>query len=294
MSESPWTLRLILALFGLAVIAGVYLYGLARKRRRNQIYSHQFGRLGARQNSRFEAWSGEPQGAEDDLPLADEVGPVRVRKVEPLPELPELRNEPPEPLPPAEVESDEIANEDEAQKPRAKRKRKRSTQLDLGLSAAQEDTVAPVATTPPVPAEPTLITLFLRPRGDGSFIGPAIVRNLNAVGMRHGDMRIFHHFGTEELRSKSPLFSVANMFEPGYFDLNRIEAFRTQGLVMFMPLPSELDGPVSFELFLSTAQRLAEGLRANLMSDPETSLEIPVVESLRERAAAFTRKRRKR
>jgi cell division protein ZipA len=289
MSESPWTLRLVLGLFGLAVIAGVYLYGLTRKRRRNQIYSHQFGRLGARQSPRFEAWSGDPQEAGEDVPLADEVGPVRVRKVEPLVELPELRNEPPEPLPP-EPETDELPEED-APKPRAKRKRKRSSQLDLSLPAIQEET--PPAPPPP-PAEPALITLCLRPRADGTFTGPAIVRNVNAVGMRHGDMRIFHHFGTEELRCKSPLFSLANMFEPGYFDLNRIEPFRTQGLVMFLQLPSELDGPVSFELFLSTAQRLAEGLRAELLSAPDTVLEVPVVERLREQAAAFTRKGRKR
>ena len=286
MSESPWGLRLVLALFGLAVIAGVYLYGLTRKRRRNQVYSHQFGRLGARQSPRFEAWSGEPDESDGDAPLPDEVGPVRVRKVEPLPELPELRNEPPEPLPP-EPATDELLEEDQP-KPRAKRKRKRSSQLDLSLPEAQEDT------PPPPPPEPSLITLFLRPRADGAFSGPAIVRNVNAVGMRHGDMRIFHHFGTEELRCKAPLFSLANMFEPGYFDLNRIEAFRTQGLVMFLPLPPELDGPVSFELFLSTAQRLAEGLRADLLSAPDTVLEVPVVERLREQAAAFARKGRKR
>jgi FtsZ-interacting cell division protein ZipA len=63
---------------------------------------------------------------------------------------------------------------------------------------------------------------------------------------------------------------------------------------MFLQLPSELDGPVSFELFLSTAQRLAEGLRAELLSAPDTVLEVPVVERLREQAAAFTRKGRKR
>lgn len=294
MSESPWTLRLVLALFGLAVIAGVYLLGLARKRRRNQVYSHQFGRLGARQNPRFDAWTSDPEHTDEDMPLADEVGPVRVRKAEPLPELPELKNEPPEPLPVASGTEESPADE-EAPKPRAKRKRKRSSQLDLGLPVAQEEPppARAAATTSP-PAEPALIALYLRPRGDGAFSGPAIVRNVNAVGMRHGDMRIFHHFGTDELRCKSPLFSLANMFEPGYFDLNRIEAFRTQGLVMFLPLPSELDGPVSFELFLSTAQRLAEGLRAELMSDPETGLEVPVVERLREQAAAFTRKGRKR
>jgi len=290
MSESLWTLRLVLAVFGLAVIAGVYLYGLARKRRRNQVYSHQFGRLGARQAPRFEAFEADYQAAGADIPLEDEVAPVRVRKVEPLSDLPELRNEPPEPLPP-NPESEELSADDEAPKPRAKRKRKRSSQLDLGLPVTQED---PPSAPPPAPAEPALIALYLRPRAGGAFSGPAIVRNVNAVGMRHGDMRIFHHFGTEELRSKSPLFSLANMFEPGYFDLNRIEAFRTQGLVMFLPLPSELDGPVSFELFLSTAQRLAEGLRADLLSAPETPLEIPAVERLREQAAGFARKGRKR
>jgi cell division protein ZipA len=289
MSDSPWTLRLVLALFGVAVVAGIYLFGLARKRRRNRNYSNAFGRLGSRQAQRFESWS----DADDDAAsLVEEVGEVRVRKIEPLRELPELRNEPPEPLPVAEAETAPEPEED-TPKPRARRKRKRETQLDLALPAAEPEQ-APPSAPPPAPPEPTLLLLYLRPRQQELFSGPAIVRNLNAVGMRHGDMRIFHHFGTEELRCKTPLFSVANMLEPGYFDLNRIEAFRTSGLVMFLQLPAELDGPVAFELFLNAAQRLAEGLRADLWTTPDTALEVAAVEAMRTQAGAFARKRRGR
>lgn len=288
MSDSPWTLRLVLALFGVAVVAGVYLFGLARKRRRNRNYSNSFGRLGSRQAQRFESW----RDADDDAAsLVEEVGEVRVRKIEPLRELPELRNEPPEPLPVAEAEPQSEPEED-APKPRARRKRKRETQLDLALPVAEPEHAPPPA--PPTPPEPTLLLLYLRPRQQDVFGGPAIVRNLNAVGMRHGDMRIFHHFGTDELRCKTPLFSVANMLEPGYFDLNRIEAFRTSGLVMFLQLPAELDGPVAFELFLNAAQRLAEGLRADLCAAPDTALDVATVDALRAQAGAFARKRRGR
>ena len=48
-----------------------------------------------------------------------------------------------------------------------------------------------------------------------------------------------------------------------------------------------LDGPVAFELFLSTAQRLAEGLQAELLVEPKTPLDSASIDHLRRIAAQF-------
>lgn len=280
MSESSWALRLVLLLLGIAVIAAVYVFGTVRRRQRNRSYGG-FNPIRARRNLDPDF---EPEPEPD--PTDDEIIAVRVRKVEPLGPLPELRNDAATAPVPEEVSPVAIASEEDAPRRvagRPRRSRGKSRQLDFGFGG--EGGSAP-ATAPAAPAEPALLTLYLRPQQGESFAGPVIVRNVNAVGMRHGELGIFHHFGAGDLRTERPLFSLANMFEPGSFDMQRIEAFQTQGLVMFLNLPAALDGAVAFELFLNTAQRLAEGLQAELLADPRHPLGTGSIEQMRRTAAA--------
>ncbi len=219
---------------------------------------------------------------------------MRVRKIEPEADLPAIKNEAAAERPPQVTEKPTPAKKREdrtaaAPGPRSRRNRGKTTQMDLGFD--ETALVAPelVPERPLAPAEPIILTLYLRPRHGPAFVGPSIVRNANVVGLRHGNLQIFHHFGAGDLRTDEPLFSLANMFEPGNFDLQRIEAFQTAGLVMFLNLPAALDGPVSFELFLNTAQRLAEGLHGELLTDPQTPLDSTAIEQMRRAAAAFVR-----
>ena len=77
------------------------------------------------------------------------------------------------------------------------------------------------------------------------------------------------------------------MFEPGVFDLGRIEGFRTAGFVLFMQLPAPLDNAVAFELLLNTAQRLAEQLDGELFATPGARLDKTAIATLRRRAQQF-------
>jgi cell division protein ZipA len=275
MDQSSWGLRIALLLIGLVVIVGVYLFSVIRRRRRAERYQHsawsspRFGRTDLADN-------------EDDLdPVNDEIIAVRVHKVEPLSDLPVIKND----IDDAERTREETPSTRRSSRPPRPRRKRGEDQLSLGFPGDPE---------PPAgrrkrasPTETALLSLYLRPRGAASFSGPVLVRNANVVGLRHGEHQIFHHFGAGDLSSKQPLFSLANMFEPGYFDMGRIEAFQTAGVVMFMNLPTELDGPVAFELFLNTAQRLAEGLQAELLHDPKTLLDSASIDDMRRIAAQF-------
>lgn len=132
-----------------------------------------------------------------------------------------------------------------------------------------------------------LITLYVMSPSGHVFAGESIIHALNSVGLRYGEMEIFHHYGAGKLTTDSPLFSVANMIEPGTFDMNRIERLKTPGLVFFLQLPTSLDGAVSFELFLNTAQRLTEALKGELFSDPKTALDSRAIEKMRKTASEY-------
>ncbi|MFQ5661154.1 MAG: cell division protein ZipA [Gammaproteobacteria bacterium] len=105
-----------------------------------------------------------------------------------------------------------------------------------------------------------IITLHVTAPPIKTFNGRKILDAVNAVGMEYGDMNIFHHYGIGQMHLDRPLFSLADMFEPGVFDLHRIDSHNTRGLSLFLRLPLPVDGEVVFELMLNTAQRLADML----------------------------------
>lgn len=133
-----------------------------------------------------------------------------------------------------------------------------------------------------------IITLYIRAASESKFSGPTIVRAMNNAGLRFGAMDIYHYFNsTDDLSPESPLFSVANMLEPGYFELKSIESFSTPGLALFLQLPSVIDGTPAFESFLSRARSIAKILPGDLYSDQEELLDDNRIDKLRQLAAAF-------
>ena len=105
-----------------------------------------------------------------------------------------------------------------------------------------------------------IITLQVTALPSRIFKGSDIRAAITEVGLVYGEMNIFHHYGVGDMQSDRPLFSLADMFEPGQFDLDRIAQHSTRGLTLFFCLPARVDGQVVFELMLNTAQRLARRL----------------------------------
>jgi len=186
---------------------------------------------------------------------------------------------------------------DVAPPPEASNARKRTDQLDLFGESADAPPPEAAAVRRRTYKEPSrepesgLITLYVRAHEGKEFSGTTLVKALNSVGMQFGEMAIFHHFGAGELKCTTPVFSAANMFEPGTFELRKIEAFRTAGVALFLQLPGPLDGPVAFELLLNTAQRLTELTGGELYVDPKNLLDPPSIARLRKRAAHFAHAR---
>jgi FtsZ-interacting cell division protein ZipA len=119
--------------------------------------------------------------------------------------------------------------------------------------------------------------------------GPDLLQHMAAVDLRYGDMAIFHHYGVGRMSSGRPLFSVANMYEPGVFDLDQIESFTTTGLSFFMTTSTRVDPGVVFELMLNTAQRLAEALEGEVLDDARQPLTQRAIDQLRARVKTHDR-----
>ncbi|MFT4563610.1 MAG: cell division protein ZipA [Gammaproteobacteria bacterium] len=267
MLESLFSLRFLLLLVGVIFVFGVYAWGRTKSRRNTRIkyqprrtrFAPSKRRAGPSQENSSSETPAKRGLESDDSVTHDE--PLLVSASE-ITELPTITRE-----------------HDDAPAPVAK-----SAKVDAQLELTFEELAASEnhgETGTPVEQDDTIIALYVRPAAGQEFAGPAIVGAMNNVGLRFGDMDIFHHFGAGDLRSEQPLFSVANMLEPGSFDLRNIDDFATPGLALFLRLPGPLDGAVTFELFLNTGQRLAEALSGGLYGEPNKLLDALMIDKMR-------------
>nr|VFK20441.1 MAG: cell division protein ZipA [Candidatus Kentron sp. LPFa] len=133
------------------------------------------------------------------------------------------------------------------------------------------------------------IALSIIAKSDQQFEGSDIRKQFEKVGMQLGQMRIFHHFGLADQESEQPVFSAADVLEPGAFP-DDIDKHATKGLFLFMQLPGPLDGRVAFELMLNVAQQLATSLDGELCDDTRSTLTTQSANHLRERIEELKRK----
>ncbi len=138
----------------------------------------------------------------------------------------------------------------------------------------------------PLPTK--LIQLNVVPR-EGNFPGQEILYAISEVGLQFGDMDIYH-FPNVEDPQKGPLFSMANLVEPGTFSPSQMEDFVTPGLVLFTLLPGPKDGLSIFSEMLHTAERLATLLDGELQDQSHSDLSKQTIEHMREEIQEFHRK----
>ena len=273
MYDFVFSLQFLLLIFGALFVAGIYLWGGAKNRRNTKIkyaprraqFEPAKRRGGAYGATGTVSDNDHDTRSEPDVHLADEI---IVDDPAPVLELPSITRD-------GDDDSDLQSSV------------RTDGQLELTFESAAEESTGDSGDNTAQAEQEVIIALYIKPPSGHEFVGPAIVRSMNSVGLRYGDMDIFHHFGAGDLRTELPLFSVANMMEPGHFDLHDIETFATAGLAMFLRLPSSLDGAVAFELFLNTAQRLAEALSGDLYGAPKKLLDGTAIDKMRQLAAPF-------
>lgn len=132
-------------------------------------------------------------------------------------------------------------------------------------------------------------SLNLVARTEEGFSGDDVLRTLLGCGLRFGDMDFFHL--TEIAEGKPTIqFSVANMMQPGVFDLEGMEVMCTRGLMFFLTLPGPQDMTRAFDLMLQTAQTVAESLGGDVFDETRSVLTKQHVEGVRQSIREFEAK----
>ena len=143
---------------------------------------------------------------------------------------------------------------------------------------------------PPAPrgtGRELLIVLTILTPGERDLAGPVIREALTAFDLRPDDLGMFHHYGNQRGPASDPVFSVANVLEPGVFDLAEMDELATPGLCLFLRRPGPLPATVAFDLMLDVGSRLSRALEAVLCDDQRCRLTVQATQALRERVVHF-------
>lgn len=135
-----------------------------------------------------------------------------------------------------------------------------------------------------------VLVLNVRAPEDREITGAALLPMLLTLGLKFGEQDIFHrHVNTN---GKGPvLFSLANLFKPGVFDIDNIETFSTRGLSLFMMLPIEGDPQQVFNMMHNAARKLADEFGCQILDGSRGVLTKQGLQKYSERIRDFERKR---
>lgn len=135
----------------------------------------------------------------------------------------------------------------------------------------------------------TVYSLNVIARADQGFAGDDVLRVLLGCGLRFGDMDFFHlseaQGGTATIQ-----FSVANMMQPGVFDLENMDELSTQGLMFFLTLPGPHDMAKAFDQMLETAHTVAHSLGGDVYDETRSVMTKQHVDSLRQSIREYENK----
>jgi len=127
---------------------------------------------------------------------------------------------------------------------------------------------------------------------DGEQIsGAALLPVLLTLGLKYGDMDIFHRHQDNAGNGKVT-FSLANIMNPGTFDLDALETFNTRGLTLFMTLPNAGDSFEVFQHMLNAAKQIAIEFGAQLLDDKRSVMTMQTEQHYTSKIREFERKKR--
>ncbi|WP_223668870.1 cell division protein ZipA [Kangiella shandongensis] len=169
---------------------------------------------------------------------------------------------------------------------------KETKKKELSVEQPQQTSLfdEPEKEEPSVEVEPELIfSLFVVAEQEKPFKGPELVQTLVEQGMRHGEMDIFHRHAQANGRG-AVQFSLANAFEPGIFELKKVDELETRGLALFMALPGPQKPMKAYELMVKTARGIVQELGGYVLDATKSNFSKQIESHHKEQIIEFERK----
>jgi cell division protein ZipA len=139
--------------------------------------------------------------------------------------------------------------------------------------------------------EPQVIILSVVMPANQQMFGAALLPSLLTLGLKYGEMNIFHRHEDNAGNGKVT-FSLANIMNPGSFDLDTMETFATRGVSLFMTLPNAGDSFSVYENMLNAAKQLAQEFNAQVLDEKRNVMTKQTEQHYLSKIREFDRKNR--
>lgn len=243
------TVRMVLLVVGLLVIAGVYVWGVYKQQILD--FLHRRGE--------FDEVQFDPDN-DDELDIYDESD---------YDEEPVVRRREPH-------FSERKQDEEPAASSTPAMTSPRSTSENPPPRA---ETPEPSARTTTLGA-PFLIQLSVIGKNEKNFSGKALRDTFYQLGLIYGEMGIYHRM---DKNLKEPLFSIASLVEPGTFPRDAMDAFQCPGIILFFQ-PARVPDPLEvFDNLVDTCHELSTQLDGIEWDETRQPLTIKKIADMRHR-----------
>ncbi|STO54754.1 cell division protein ZipA [Canicola haemoglobinophilus] len=136
------------------------------------------------------------------------------------------------------------------------------------VSVEEMPKTEPQVAEKPKPVNPSFVMLYVVASENRGFNGLQLTKTLDELGFIFGKKQIYHRH--VDLSITSPvLFSVANIEQPGTFDLANIADFYTVGIALFMQLPSYGNATANLRMMIRAAKTIAQDLGGVVVTDQQ-------------------------
>lgn len=283
-------LRLVLTIIGVLAIGGILGHGLwSVRKNRDELRDYKTPsrnepELGGRSGD------GSGAGATDERDLDHHgVGRPRVIAADPVKKEPVIDkrtfSEVSQPVEPVT----------EAPRPQTTESSQTAQSPSIaGIQAVQHEAVPDTADTSEAAEaeniEPSEVLILHLGMADNQTIsGASLLPLLISMGFKFGEMEIFHRHENSS-GTGAILFSLANMYNPGSFDIDNMEQTRIRGLSLFMTLPSYGDALQNFNMMHNAAKKIAEEFNGQILDSHRSVMTIQTVRHYVEKIREFERK----
>ncbi|MEP6908088.1 MAG: cell division protein ZipA [Pseudoxanthomonas sp.] len=133
-----------------------------------------------------------------------------------------------------------------------------------------------------------IVSLYVAARAGHTLRGEDIVVAAEKTGLTFGHMGVFHRL-VENHPERGPIFSMANILQPGSFDMANIRELETPAIAFFLTLPAPMTALDAWEKLLPNVQRMAELLDGVVLDDSRNALGRQRIMHIREELRAYDR-----
>ncbi len=161
------------------------------------------------------------------------------------------------------------------------------SQPELGLPGAHAATDSDLGKRPDQDFD-KIVSLYVAARAGHTLRGEDIVVAAEKTGLTFGHMNVFHRL-VENHPERGPIFSMANIMQPGSFDMANIRELETPAIAFFLTLPAPITALEAWEKLLPNVERMAELLNGVVLDDSRNTLGRQRIQHIREELRGYDR-----